>query len=206
VQAASLPGDTLPDPGTLAAAEARMRDWGQAPLFRLVPGQDALDAALAARGYRHRDPTHLLTCPLAPLLEIEPPRLSCFDIWPPLAVMAEIWQAGGIGPDRIAVMARVAAPRTALLGRLGDRPSGTAYVAIAGTTAMVHALEVRDSARRAGLARRMMGHAARWADRQGATTMAVLVTEANAPALALYASLGMRRAGRYHYRKLEDAR
>ena len=35
---------------------------------------------------------------------------------------------------------------------------------------------------------------------QGATTFAVVVTEANAPARALYARLGMVVAGRYHYR------
>ena len=53
VSAATLEGD-LADPG---AAEQAMRQMGQAPLFMVRPGEDALDVTLAARGYLTRDPT-----------------------------------------------------------------------------------------------------------------------------------------------------
>jgi hypothetical protein len=46
----------------------------------------------------------------------------------------------------------------------------------------------------------MMQHAAVWAGRQGATHLALAVTRANGGANALYSSLGMEVAGRYHYR------
>jgi uncharacterized protein (DUF2237 family) len=42
--------------------------------------------------------------------------------------------------------------------------------------------------------------AARWAEAQEAGWIAVAVTEANAPARALYVGLGMAEAARYHYR------
>ena len=53
---------------------------------------------------------------------------------------------------------------------------------------------------RVGLARALMLSAARWAEAQGSRWIAVAVTEANAPARALYAGLGMAEAARYHYR------
>ena len=40
-----------------------------------------------------------------------------------------------------------------------------------------------------------------WAQDNGAETLALLVTEANAGARALYASLSMGVVGQYHYRK-----
>jgi GNAT superfamily N-acetyltransferase len=45
-----------------------------------------------------------------------------------------------------------------------------------------------------------MRAAARWAEGNGATTLALAVTRANSAANALYASLGMVAAGHYHYR------
>ncbi len=50
----------------------------------------------------------------------------------------------------------------------------------------------------------MIAAAAAWAAEQGADTVALVVTEANAPARALYSSLGMAPVGQYHYR-LKDA-
>ena len=40
-----------------------MRAWGQRPLFLLRPGEEALDAALAARGYGSRDRIVILAAP-----------------------------------------------------------------------------------------------------------------------------------------------
>jgi hypothetical protein len=42
--------------------------------------------------------------------------------------------------------------------------------------------------------------AAAWATGRGVPTLALAVTEGNAPARALYAGLGMAEAARYHYR------
>lgn len=168
-------------------------------LFMAFGWQDALDERLARAGYLSRDPTDMLLGPLSEIAE-PPPPVSCFETWPPLAITEEIWAEGGIGPARLAVMGRAAGPKTTLLGRVADRPAGAAFVALDQPYAMLHALEVRPRARRQGLARIMVRAAARWAQAQGADALAVLVTQENTAARKLYAALGLKAAGHYHYR------
>lgn len=199
VSAATLAAPGAADPDAAAAA---MRAWGQAPLFMIRPGEEALDAALAARGYPRRDAVVVLAAPAAALAPAEAdPLVIVGDA--PLAIMAEIWRAGGVGPERLAIMDRVTGPRAFLLGRVGDRPAGCLFVAAAGDVAMVHAVEVAASARRQGVAARMMATAAAWARDTGASRLALAVTRANAGARALYDALGMAEVAAYHYRQAE---
>jgi ribosomal protein S18 acetylase RimI-like enzyme len=184
----------------IALAEAAQRARGQTPLFRLGPEDLALDAALAGRGYRVLDPSLLYAAPIAGLAQ-RPPPVRLFDIWPPLAIMRDIWAEGGIGPARLAVMARAREPRTGFIARIEDRACGAAFAAIHDRIAMIHAIEIAPRARRKGVAATLMRGAAHWAEAQGAEWFALAVTEANAPARALYAGLGMQIAGRYHYRE-----
>ena len=125
---------TLADPGwskkDLEAAEAAQAGLGQPALFMIRPGDEALDAELAARGYVVKDPVRIYAGSTASVAEPPPPFLATFALWPPLAIMDELWEEGGIGPARRAVMARVAGPRTALLGRIEDRAAGVAFAAI----------------------------------------------------------------------------
>jgi GNAT superfamily N-acetyltransferase len=146
------------------------------------------------------DPVRILVAETA-AMAAPPERLTAFVVdWPPLEVLREIWAEGGIGPGRVAVMDRVQGPKCALMGRAEDRPAAAAFVACDGPVAMLHALEVRPPLRRQGTARHLMRAAALWARGAGATWLALLVTEANRPAGALYASLGMQAVGSYHYR------
>ena len=181
-----------------AVAEAQTAT-GEAPLFMVFDWQAPLDACLAREGYRVRDATDMLLVRVADIAA-PPPPVSCFGIWPPLAVTEDVWAEGGIGPDRLAVMHAARGPKTSLLGRVDDRPAGAAFVAVDPPIAMLHALEVTPQARRKGLGRLMVRAAAHWAQGQGARDLAVLVTQANAPAQALYASLGLRAVGHYRYR------
>jgi ribosomal protein S18 acetylase RimI-like enzyme len=190
---------TLDGPlGDLADAEAAMRAWGQRPLFQLRPGEDALDRVLEARGYRLHEPSVLYAAPSERLAA--PVGLAAIPCEAPLACMVETWAAEGVGPARLAVMDRAPEPRTWLLGRLEERPMGCAFVAVASGVAMLSALVVAPDARRRGLAARMARGAAAWAAAAGAATFGLAVTQANAPARALYESLGMAEAARYHYR------
>ena len=107
-----------------------------------------------------KDPVTVYAAPAAALASEPPPPVTTFEVWPPLAIQAEIWAAGGIGPARLAVMERAAGPKTTILGRCADRPAATAYVAVHGTVAMLHALEVADRFRRRGLGRHIMRAAA----------------------------------------------
>ena len=184
----------------IAAAERAMAAWGQAPIFMIRPGEEALDAALARRGYAVKDPVTLYAAAAGPLGAPRPQRLRHIRVWPPVAVQAELWEAGGIGPGRLAVMDRAAVPRVTLLGRIGQRSAGVAYVGACGDVAMLHALEVAPAGRRQGLGRDLMRGAALWAVEQGAAHLTVVVTDANHAANALYRSLGMVPVTRYHYR------
>ncbi|NBB98116.1 MAG: GNAT family N-acetyltransferase [Alphaproteobacteria bacterium] len=171
------------------------------PLALLRPDQDVLDADLAALGYGMVDPTLVYAAPVSDLAR-KPPHVSLFDIWPPLAIMREIWADGGIGPARLAVMERATGPKTGLIARLSDRAVGCGFCAIHDRTAMLHAVEIVPEYRRQGAARTMLHGAAHWAQGQGADWLALAVTEANAPARALYERAGMRQVTTYHYRRL----
>jgi GNAT superfamily N-acetyltransferase len=180
----------------IAAVETAQRGT---PLFMVFGWQTPLDHALVAEGYSTRDETLVLAAPVADIAA-RPPPVSCFEIWPPLAVQEEIWCEGGIGPARLAIMERATGPKTSLFGRIKDRPAGTAFIAVHGEVAMLHALEVTPSARRQGLARLMVRAAAAWAADHGARDFTVLVTAANDAAQRLYASLGLQPVEKYHYR------
>lgn len=182
----------------LPQAETAMQSLGQDLLFVIWPWDAALDQSLQARGYRVIDPVLAYA---APLTAFAPPApLASFAHWPPLEIAREIWAEAGIGPGRLAVMDRVTGPKAAILGRVGDRPAGAGFVAVQGTTAVIHALEVRPEQRRRGAARQILQGAADWAAQNGADRLALAVTEANSAARALYASLGMQVVGQYHYR------
>jgi len=188
----------------LDRAEAAMRALGQAPLFQLREGQGALDAMLEARGYRTVDPVNLHVAPVAALTIAKLPRVTTFTVWEPLEIMRDIWAGGGIGPARVAVMERVEGPKTGLFGRLRDQPAAAGFVAVHDGVAMVHALEVQARHRRAGMGRLMMVQAAHWAAAQGARYLAVICTQGNAGANALYSAMGFSCVGTYHYRQKEE--
>lgn len=188
------------DTSDIAEAEAGMRALQQAPLFMIRAGDDDLDAALAGRGYARVDPVGVLAAPVARLAGLAPEGMGCLHSPEPLAVMREIWAGGGIGPERLAVMARVTGPKRALLARHKDRPAGVGFVARDGEIAMLHALEVAEPWRRQGVARKILGRAAEWAQDSGATWFSVLTTGENLPAQALFSGLGLHPVAYYHYR------
>lgn len=181
----------------VAIAEQAMSDLGQPHLFVLKPEDAELDSILAQNGYEVVDPTVLFVGPLDP---DEVPGVTTFDIWPPLQIMRDLWAEQSVGPDRIAVMERAADPKTSILGRVKDRAAGALFVSIHDQTAMAHSVAVLPDFRRLNLARNMMHAASAWAIANGATQMAIAVTDANDAAKSLYRSLGMTEVGRYHYR------
>lgn len=186
----------------LSAAETQMRAMGQPCLFMIRQGQDALDRQLADRGYQIVDPVNAYVCPVEQLTTEPVPPVTAIPVWEPLAIMRDMWAAGGIGPGRIAVMERAAPPKTAIVARWRDHPGGCAYVAIHNGIAMLHALEILPEQRGQGLGKWVMRRAGFWAAEQGATHFSVVCTQANTGANALYTSLSMSLVGQYHYRKL----
>ena len=188
----------------IPAAEEAMKEVGQTPLFMLRDGDEALDQLLEARGYIARDVTNMYAAPVDMIATQRPPPVTAFVVWPPLATQVEIWKTGGIGEGRLDVMDRALPPKTTLLGRVDDTPAATGFVAMAADCVMIHALEVAQEHRRKGMARHLTRAAAFWAKDQGASYLTLLTTQANTPANALYASLGMTLVGQYHYRILQE--
>lgn len=184
----------------IPAAEQAMRQLGQRPLFLIRDQDAALDADLAARGYQTVDPVNGYTLPVEDLTDVPIPRVTAFTIWEPLAIMAEIWAKGGVGPERLKVMER-AKVKTGILARWNEKPAGTAFAAIHDGIAMVHAVEVLPHQRRQGVASWIMRRAAFWAQENGAETLAVLCTQQNTAANLLYQRLGFRKLCGYHYRQ-----
>lgn len=184
----------------IETAEAAMRARGQVPLFRLGMGDAAVDALLAGRGYSLLDPTLVYTAPVGAIAR-KPGPVRLFTISPPLAIMRDIWAEGGIGPERLAVMARAQGPSTGLVARTQDRAAGVAFCALSGPIAMLHAVEVLPAYRRKGVGELILRGAADWAQSFGANWLALAVTEANSAARALYARCGMEIGARYHYRE-----
>lgn len=183
-----------------AGPEARV---GDAPdLVQIRPWEADLAADLGRHGWRVVDETVLY---LARTDDLTGPLRHASAYWSAwrLAIMEEIWAAGGIGPGRLAVMERVAGAKAYLLCRTGDRAAAAGFVAVADCVAMVHAVEVLAPLRRHGAGRLTMRAAANWAARQGAAWTSLAVTSANAPARALYEGLGMEEVARYHYRMRE---
>ena len=193
VSAASGSGDVQ------VAVEAMAR-MGQVPLFQLKPGQVELDAELEAEGYRLHEPVVFYAAPVGRMMGEQSHMAAAYRCHCRPAIMEEIWREGGIGPERLAIMDRVIAPKQLLLSRAGDRPAGTAFVAVDREIAMIHAIEVLSQYRRKGSATLLLEVAARFASEHGAEWLTLAVTRANTGARALYERLGMAECGEYHYR------
>lgn len=183
------------DLAALRQAAARL---GQPGLVMVRQGEAALDATLVQDGWGMGDDVVLYLAPASGFAA--PPAMAAFPLWPPLAIQRLIWAEGDIGAGKRAIMDRATGPKTAILGRSGDRPAGTAYVAVAGGIAFLHALTVVTALQRQGTARNILQAAGAWAQAAGAAWLALAVTRGNLPARALYASLGMQGVGHYHYR------
>lgn len=182
------------------AAIAAMTEIGQAPIFMIRQGQEAMDKALADRGFVIKDPVNFYLAPVETIATERVAPAMSFQIFPPLSVQKEVWAAGGIGQARLAVMERAQCPKTTILGRTGDRTAGTGYVGVSNGVGMVHALETLEKYRRLGIAKTIVREMAFWARANGAEYLALVVTQANVKANALYSSLGMEIVGQYHYR------
>lgn len=182
-----------------ATADPDARAEDAPDLIMVRPWDGALDAELAARGYGILDDTRFYIAPagaLAGPITIA----SSYTSSERLAMMEEIWAAGGIGPARLAVMDRVTVPRITVFSRAGTVSGGVGFVALSEGVGMVHAVEVITARRRKGAARVLMRDAANWTLRNGGEWVALAVTSSNTAACALYRSLGMTEVGGYHYR------
>lgn len=195
VSAATLLSD-LEDAGISSAVE-KLRSLGQHPLFMIRNSDSDLDCRLQHLSYDVIDPVVILAEQTQRLLITTPKARG--EITAPTSpndAAKAIWAAGGIGQDRLNVMARVSVPKAVLIA--GEM--GVAFAAAYNGIAMVHAVEVAKDHRRKGVANALMRKAAEWAADQNCEWMAVLTVKENIAARTLYEKLGMAEATAYHYR------
>lgn len=186
----------------IEAAAEEMRKMSQDPLFMIRNQDQDLDHNLAERGYDVKDPVMIYAAPIKQILENSEVAHDVMESDIPLAVMADLWERGGIGAGRLNVMARVPVPKTILMARADDRAAGVAFVGCDRDIAMIHALEVDAGFRRRRIGQTLSAAAARWAQGQGAETLSLVTTVTNVAANTLYRGIGMQVVGRYHYRIL----
>lgn len=193
------PGMALDE--ALKAVVGHYMFWEEPAYVQLPAAMTGLDADLAARGWTKEGDSHVLAADAEALAEHGVGGRMLVRVRAPLAAIEELWDAGGIGPARRAVMARAPQPREILMVRETDRVAGAAFIGLHGTIAVPHAIAVAPLYRRRGLGRALMIGAARWAREAGAKTIALSVDVTNEAALGLYESAGFVPVGRYHYRR-----
>ncbi len=185
-------------------AERRYCGAGLRPVFRLTPlAESRLDAALAERGYGLVEPSLVKTAAMDQVAAVDP-----------AVVLAEgpddSWLDGYAAASGLEAATRDAL--RAMLERIDGRPvyamSSDEEGPLGFAMAVTHRGRVGffdvltlPRARRRGVARRIMQSLIAWSrEEAGARSMWIQVVEANAPARALYRSMGFATFYAYHYR------
>ncbi|MEM9715673.1 MAG: GNAT family N-acetyltransferase [Pseudomonadota bacterium] len=171
--------------GDIGQAEDAQRDLGQDLLFMITPDDMALDTELDTRGYVIIDPVVVLAKAL-PKPGLGTPSDK------PTEDTLQIWEAGGIGAARRAVMDRAIGPKTII-----QTDGGCGFVACHDDVAMIHALEVAEVQRGQGIGAKLEQQARAWAPTR---KIAALTVKANAASRGLFKKAGYCEVSRYHYR------
>ncbi|MEV8213194.1 GNAT family N-acetyltransferase [Leifsonia sp. NPDC077715] len=192
----------------VAAAVADAERWYAArslpAVFQTSPASPApLPGVLAARGYREHSVTDILVADRAGVAdgwaEAADVRLadSPSDAW--LGTWWSVDSRGGTADREVALRILTGGP--ALYTSHGDpsAPDAVARLAVVGEWGGLYAVATRPEARRRGLARDLARTLAHAASAHGVIALWLQVVAGNAPAHALYAALGFRRASGYSY-------
>ncbi len=176
-----------------------------------LPGREALDAALAGRGWSVYNPVQVLTADVGVTLRSLPERPDL----PPVEIEpepADDWVAAyhyrgdsGLPPVGRAILTGSRRPGFAVVRSGGAGGSASSVLAIARASLDrgwlgVTAVEVDPAQRRRGLASHVMRAVLGWAADAGVPDAYLQVADENAAALALYDRLGFAPHHRYHYR------
>ena len=206
-----LGGPGLPLDAALAEVSGWYAGWRLPPRFAVpTPGREALDAALAARGWTAANPTRVLTADVGVALRAAPERPDL----PPVVVEpepADDWAAayhyrGDAGLPPIGRSILTASPRPGFaVVRDAGRVLAIGRASLDQGWVGVTAVEVDPAHRRRGLAVHVMRGLLGWAAEAGVADAYLQVADENAPALALYGRIGFGLHHRYHYRLVPPA-
>jgi N-acetylglutamate synthase len=196
------PADDSDVAGRVAAACRWFERRGLVPVFRvnLLTGP-ALRAHLDAEGWRSESPSRQMAMPLKPV-EADP-RGEVLAIDDPVFLDAQR-QLKGYDEAALrklrAILGALVVPARGIVLRVEGRPVATALMAIAEGIVVTGNVVTAASERRKGYAAAMMRSGLAWAAGAGGTVAALNVEAGNAPAVALYESLGYRAQYDYIYR------
>jgi ribosomal protein S18 acetylase RimI-like enzyme len=194
------------DRATIGEVERFYRDRAMTPRVQVAPAEElgALDAELAARGWHADGPTDILFAACDDVL-----GLSVADVAVSLrpAVDPEwldAWIAAEGRPDAretyVGVLQRIPSPAGFAVARVEGRAAGVGLAVCERGWSGVFCMAVDPVSRRRGVARAVLRALAEWSRAQGARRLYLQVECDNAPAQALYASMGFARSHGYHFR------
>jgi GNAT superfamily N-acetyltransferase len=200
----------LDDPGLpLESAVARVSDWyaerGLPPRFQVpLPLAESLDSYLAGRGWSTPEDVLVMTADVAPVLRRLPvsgdlPSVTLARA-PDAAWLSRYRYRGGALPDNaLALLMNAERPVFASV-ELDGVTAAVGRASVDGRWIGVTAVDVAESSRRRGLARRVMRALLSYGLDRGARHVYLQVSEHNHPALALYEGMGLTVHHRYRYR------
>jgi GNAT superfamily N-acetyltransferase len=171
-------------------------------IFRLtsLPGHEPLDGYLDARGYRHRDPTEVLTVTLdGPLPESPQLCLLTMDRW--LTVYGALTgMPDGARALHGAILRGIPLPCAYAAVGSPERPLACGLAVLENDLVGLFDVVTRSDARRAGHGTELVTSLLGWAFRNGARRAYLQMVADNHAARGLYARLGFHTLYRYWYR------
>ncbi len=200
----ALAAGAAPVEEKVAWCEAQYRAQGLPTIFKITPCTQpaALDAVLEARGYRREAETDVLSAPAS--------ALHAAACGPDITIMSrEAWlgacaQFNRKGADahrhHQAIVQAIVPPVCPVVAWSQGRPMAMGLGVLERGTVGIYDLVTDAAHRRQGHATRIISTIFAWAAAHGAQGAYLNVLAENAPAQALYATLGFRPSYRYWYR------
>ena len=195
----------------ISAAETIYRRQNQPTIFRLPSFLDpAVDRELGARGYTEEGESYVIEGLLDPIVASAAPfgGADAVGLFPEptpewLAAMARLQgQSSEFHAIYRRIVASVILPAAYALLAIDDEPVALAYAVIHRGLLCYESVVTSAAHRRRGYSRRVLAALALWGRQNGATAAGLQVEAPNAPARALYHSVGMTtELHRYHYRR-----
>ena len=194
--------------GLIETAERVYGAFGRSALFKIPTIADEIDSELASRGYREEGESKVLLASLDEARGESSPAETvsgrASEEW--LAAWATI--AGPASVDATdalrASTAGIVLPKAFGCRKVDGQPVSIAYGVVHRGLMVVEAVATHDNHQGRGYASQVVGGLMEWGRASGAYHACLSVLAANAPALALYRSLGFdRELYRYHYRRKE---
>lgn len=191
---------------TIAAASVVLRREGLPLLFRITDLIDpAVDAALEQRGFTAEGRTKTLYADIGALPATPHPDVQIYP-GPEQTWLDEMSRLQEHSPQQrgayASVVRSIAGPAAFLRLPAGDETAALTYAAVSEGIACVESVIAAPEHRGKGHARRLLEAAFAWAAANGATGVCLQVEASNAPGLALYERLGLKRdLYGYHYRR-----